>query len=198
MRIIAGKFKGMTLYKPKGKKTRPLRDMVRESIFNFLNHSNKISFQLERSNILDLYSGTGSFGLECTSRGADKVVFIEKEKEAIKILEKNIKKLKAEDKTKIFSGDVFSLIKKHDRTLFDCLSDLKLDLIFCDPPFKDANINDLIELIITKNLLKKNGIIILHTHKNAKEKFTFCFKVIDKRVYGLSKIIFGRPLLPLF
>ena len=80
MRIIAGKFKGITLYSPKDKKIRPLKDMVRESIFNFLIHSNKISFLLEKSNILDLYSGTGSFGLECISRQAAGVIFIEKEK----------------------------------------------------------------------------------------------------------------------
>ena len=71
---------------------------------------------------------------------------------------------------------------------------MKFDLIFCDPPFGSANINDLIELIITKDLLKKNGIIILHRHKNTKEKLTIYFKVIDERVYGLSKIIFGKFL----
>jgi len=194
MRIIAGKFKRITLYGSKDKKIRPLKDMVKESIFNFLIHSNKISLQLEQANVLDLYSGTGSFGLECISRGAAEVIFIEKEKEAIKILEKNIEKLKVKNKTKIFSGDVFHVIKKHDKTLFDWLHNMKFDLVFCDPPFKDININDLIELIITKDLLKKNGIIILHRHKNTKEKLTIYFKVIDKRVYGLSKIIFGKPL----
>ena len=194
MRIIAGKFKGNKLYTPTDKNIRPLKDMVKESIFNFLTHSNKILFRLEQSNVLDLYSGTGSFGLECISRGATKVIFVEKEKEAIKILKKNIKKLKVEDETKIFSYDVFNIIKNHDKVLFDWSSDMKLDLIFCDPPFKDTNINNLIELIIAKDLLKKNGIIILHRHKNTKEKFTVYFKVIDKRVYGLSKIIFGKPL----
>ena len=74
---------------------------------------------------------------------------------------------------------------------------MKFDLIFCDPPFKDTNITDLIELIITKNLLKKNGILILHRHKNTKEKLTIDFKVIDKRLYGQSKIIFGKTLAPL-
>ena len=88
MRIIAGKYKGIKLYAPINKKTRPLKDMVRESIFNFLIHSNKISFELTRSNILDLYSGTGSFGLECLSRESNKVFFVEKEKEAINILKK--------------------------------------------------------------------------------------------------------------
>ncbi len=194
MRIVAGKFKGITLYEPKDKKTRPLKDMVKESIFNFLNHSNKISFQLEKANVLDLYSGTGSFGLECMSRQAAQVIFIEKEKEATKILEKNIEKLKVKDETKIFFGDVFYVIKKHDKAFSGWPPDMKFDLIFCDPPFKDTNINNLIELIITTDLLKKNGIIILHRHKNSKEKLTIHFKVIDKRVYGLSKIIFGKPL----
>ena len=192
MRIIAGKFKGIKLYAPKDKKIRPLKDMVRESIFNFLIHSNKILFQLEQSNVLDLYSGTGSFGLECVSRGAAEVVFIEKEKKAIKILERNIKKLNVEGKTKIFSDDVFNVIKKYDKFFFDQLSDMKLDLIFCDPPFKDTKINDLIKLIISKNILKKNGIIVLHRHKNTEERLTIDFKIVDKRVYGLSKIIFGK------
>ena len=94
MRIISGIFKGITLYGPKDKKIRPLKDMVRESIFNFLTHSNKILFSLEKSNVLDLYSGTGSFGIECLSRKTDKVVFIEKGREALEILQKNIEKIK--------------------------------------------------------------------------------------------------------
>ena len=182
MRIIAGKFKGIKLHAPSDKKIRPLKDMVRESILNFLTHSNKIVFQLKKSNVLDLYSGTGSFGLECISRGANKVVFIEKEKEAIKILEKNIKKLEVKNETKIFFGNVFNIIKNYDENLFDCTSNSKFDLIFCDPPFKDKNIDDLIKLIIVKDLLKKNGIIILHRHKNAKENFTVYFNEIESRL----------------
>ena len=192
MRIIAGKFKRIVLYRSTNKKIRPLKDMVRENIFNFLTHSNKISFQLEQSNVLDLYSGTGSFGLECLSRQANKVIFIEKEKKAAKILEKNIEKLAGKNKTEIHLDNVFDAIEKINKYQYAYLNNLQYDLIFCDPPFKDTNINKLIELIIIKNLIKKNGIIILHRHKNAKEKFTVFFKVIDKRVYGLSKIIFGK------
>ena len=197
MRIVAGKFKKTNLYGPKDKKIRPLKDMVKESIFNILTHSNEISLSLEQSTVLDLYSGTGSFGLECISRQAARVVFVEKENEAIKILENNIKKLKVKDKTKVFSGDVFHVIKKNDKILSNWFADMKFDLIFCDPPFKDTNITDLIELIITKNLLKKNGIIVLHRHKSSKEKLTPYFKIIDERFYGLSKIIFGKTLAPL-
>ena len=77
MRIISGDLKGSTLYISKDKTTRPLKDLVRESIFNLLAHSSKISFELKRSSVLDLYSGTGSFGLECLSRRAQNVYFIE-------------------------------------------------------------------------------------------------------------------------
>ena len=194
MRIIAGKLKGTVLHMPKNKNTRPLKDLTRESIFNLLIHSNKISLQLEESNILDLYAGTGSFGLECLSRQAKSVCFVEKGKDAIEILEKNIEKLKVKDETKIFFGDVFYVIEKHDKEFSDWPPDMKFDLIFCDPPYKDTNINNLIELIITTDLLKKNGIIILHRHKNTEEKLTIHFKIIDERVYGLSKIILGKPL----
>ena len=197
MRIIAGKFKGMTLYAPAGKKTRPLKDMVRESIFNFLNHSNKILFKLEKSNVLDLYSGTGSFGLECLSRQVEEVIFIEKEKRAFGILEKNIEKLKVKNRSKIFFEDVFNVIEKQDKKPFSLSRHLKFDLIFCDPPFEDTNINRLIKLIFRKNLLSKNGIIIIHRHKKTKDKLSNYFKIIDERLYGISKIIFIQLSAPL-
>ena len=147
MRIIAGKLKGLTLHIPKDKITRPLKDIARESIFNLLTHSNKILLQLKQSNVLDLYAGTGSFGLECLSRQAKSVCFIEKKKDAIEILEKNIKKLKVKNKIKIFFNDIFELIEKQNTFKS------KLDLIFRDPPFKNTNIEKLIELIFNKNLL---------------------------------------------
>ena len=188
MRIIAGKLKGTILHLPKDKNTRPLKDLVRESIFNLLSHSNKISLKFEHSNILDLYAGTGSFGLECLSRQASSVYFVEKKREAIEILEKNIKKLGVKNKIKIFLSDIFELIEKEK------ISKSKFDLIFCDPPFKDINIEKLINLIFNKNLMNKNGIIILHRNKNTKEKLPNCFKIIDERIYGISKIIFGKFL----
>jgi len=186
MRIIGGKLKGSVLYIPKNKNTRPLKDLTKESIFNLLNHSNKIAFRLDGSNILDLYSGIGSFGLECLSRQANYVYFVESQKFALEILKKNIKKLKIEKRTKIFFDDVFDLIKKKK------FLRLKFDLIFCDPPFKNRNTQKLIELIFKNNLLDKNGIIILHRNKFIKEKFPGYFNMLDERVYGVSKIIFGN------
>ena len=188
MRIIAGKLRGSTLYLSKNKNTRPLKDLTRESVFNLLTHSKKIAFQLEKSNVLDLYAGTGSFGLECLSRQANYVCFIEKEKAVIEILEKNIEKLKLKNKTKIFSNDVFTLIEK--KNIFVS----QFHLIFCDPPFKNTNIEKLIELVFSRNLLQKNGIIIIHRNKNTKEKLPDYFKILDERMYGMSKIIFGKFL----
>jgi len=187
MRIIAGKLKSISLKIIKNKNTRPLKDLVKESIFNLLTHSNKILFKFENSTILDLYSGTGSFGLECLSRGSDIVYFVEKNKEALQILEHNIKNLNMKNNTKVYSSDVFSIIKKEN-----LLS--KFDLIFCDPPFKTEEIEKLIKLISNKNLLKKNGILILHRNKSVKEKLPKYFKIIDERTYGVSKITFGQFL----
>ena len=75
MRIIGGKFKSKKLYLPEDKNTRPLKDLVKESIFNLIHHSNKINIKIENSNILDLFSGSGSFGLECLSRGSGDIYF---------------------------------------------------------------------------------------------------------------------------
>ena len=163
MRIIAGKFKGNKLYLPKNKNTRPLKDQAREAIFNLLIHSNKVFFKLEKSNILDLYSGTGSFGLECLSRSADRVLFIEKDNSAVKVLKKNIYKLKLEKKTNVYVDDVVETIKNQNLFLS------KFDLIFCDPPFKNLNVKNLVRLISDKNLLKDDGILVLHRRKNSKE-----------------------------
>ena len=112
MRIIAGKMKGSKLYLPKTKNTRPLKDLARESIFNLLMHSNDILFKFKNSLILDLFSGTGSFGIECLSREAKSVCFVEKEKNILEILKKNIEKFKLQNNVKIFSTDVFDFIKK--------------------------------------------------------------------------------------
>ena len=187
MRIIAGKHKGTNLYLPTNKNTRPLKDMARESIFNLLSHSNKIFFQFRNSNILDLYAGTGSFGLECLSRDAKRVCFVEKGKDISKILEKNIEKLKIKKNTDVFVGDVFDIIKKNNfKTSFN--------LIFCDPPFQNLYIEKLIDLIFTNNLLKKEGIIIIHRNKNTKDILPKYLEIIEERTYGISKISFGKFL----
>ena len=107
MRIISGYLKGKKIDLPKDDFTRPLKDMVKESIFNIIEHSNDISSKLKEAVVLDLFSGTGSFGLECVSRGAKKVIFNENYNSAINILEKNIKNLNCENKCSNFKIRLF-------------------------------------------------------------------------------------------
>ena len=186
MRIISGYCKGKKIYLPKDKKTRPLRDIVKESIFNILNHSNNLSFRIEDSEVLDLFSGSGSFGLECISRGAKKVFFGENYAEAIKILKKNINFLNCEDKSLLIELDCFEIdnfLKK---------SNQKFDLIFLDPPFKEKKVNLLLLKILDLKILKKNGIIIIHRENVKSDQFTEKFKILESRSYGISKIIFGN------
>ena len=93
MRIISGKLKGKSISFLKSSTTRPLKDSVKESIFNIITHSKLLDLKIEKSSILDLYSGFGSFGLECISRGAEKITFVEKNNNIAKILKKNLSSL---------------------------------------------------------------------------------------------------------
>ena len=90
MRIISGKSKGKKIFDPKDINTRPLKDLTKESIFNIIIHSNKLNLELENSNVLDLFSGVGSFGLECLSRGSKNVTFVENYNNVLPILKKKL------------------------------------------------------------------------------------------------------------
>ena len=94
MRIISGSFRGKNILEPKDNKTRPLKDLTKESIFNIIMHSNKFKISFTNSYVLDLFSGVGSFGIECLSRGVKKVIFIENYTGVIHILKKNLLALK--------------------------------------------------------------------------------------------------------
>ena len=186
MRIIAGYLKGRKITLPNDKYTRPLKDLTKESIFNILQHSTLINITLEKSKILDMFSGVGSFGLECISRGAKKVVFLENYTEAIKILKRNIKDLNCENKAKIISKNIFYI---KSLNLFE---EEKFEIIFLDPPYKEKRLNNLLDDIISLKLLKNNGIIIIHRHKKEKEIYPKNFNILKIKTYGISKIVFGK------
>ena len=185
MRIISGTFKGKKILQPLDKTTRPLKDLTKESIFNIIKHSNLLKIEVENSKVLDLFSGVGSFGLECLSRGASNVFFYENYKSVLKILKKNVEILKFNEKISIIEKDIF------DKNNFIKLKN-KFEIIFMDPPFKEKNIFNLVENIIELNLLKKKGIIIIHRHKKEKDNFPKNFNILLKKTYGISKIIFGN------
>ena len=183
MRIISGTFKGKKIFEPKDIKTRPLKDLTKESIFNIINHSNKFKVRLAGANVLDLFSGVGSFGIECLSRGASKVIFVENYKSVISILKKNLTSLEPTNNYKIFEKDIYKI-----NTLL-ILNQL-FDIIFLDPPYKDKNLERVFDTIHKGNILKKNGIIILHRHKRDTDIIPNNFKVIEEKQYGISKINF--------
>ena len=183
MRIISGNFKGKKILEPKDVYTRPLKDLTKESIFNIINHSNKFKVKIEGSVILDLFSGVGSFGIECLSRKVDKVYFVENYKNVLPILKKNLSSLKSIDNFEIIEKDIYNEdIFKNFNQIFD--------IIFLDPPYKDKNIEKTLVKIKTSNILKNNGVLILHRHKKEKENFSDEIKIIEEKIYGISKIIF--------
>jgi len=184
MRIIGGTHKGTKILESFDKNTRPLKDLVKESILNILEYSKDSRIELKNSLILDLFSGTGSFGLECISRGAAKVYFVENYIPSLEILYKNIKKLKCEKKTTVFNKDVFSFFENKE------IKNEKLDLIFLDPPYKEENIEIILENIVKLKLLKDSGLIVLHRHKKSKDNIDNKFNIKRSVKYGISKIIF--------
>ena len=110
MRIIGGNFKGKKILDPQDKQTRPLKDLTKESIFNILKHSNKFSIKIENSIILDLFSGVGSFGLECLSRGAKYVTFVENYSGVLPVLKRNLSNLKIEGKYQVINDNILNKI----------------------------------------------------------------------------------------
>ncbi len=187
MRIISGSFKGKKILIPKDKKTRPLKDLTKESIFNVIKHSNKFKIEFSNSLVLDLFSGVGSFGIECLSRGVKKVIFIENYSFVLPLLKKNISNLKLINNYEIIEKNIYN------DNIFPKL-DYKFDIIFLDPPYKDSNLENLFIKIENYKILKKNGIIILHRHKNDKESIPLNFKLIEEKKYGISKIFFFSNL----
>ena len=186
MRIISGIFKGKKIFEPEDKVTRPLKDLVKESIFNIINHSNKFEMQISNSIILDLFSGVGSFGLEAISRGASYTVFVENYPQVLKILKNNISNLKYDNKSKVIDIDAFKI----NKNIFK--ENLKFQIIFCDPPYKEKKIKLLLENIIEMDVLDKNGIIIIHRRKGDLDIYPKKFKIINTKNYGLSSFVFGR------
>ncbi|MDA9681278.1 16S rRNA (guanine(966)-N(2))-methyltransferase RsmD [Candidatus Pelagibacter sp.] len=183
MRIISGSFKGKKISDPKDIKTRPLKDLTKESIFNIIKHSNKLKVNLTNSNVLDLFSGVGSFGIECLSRDAKKVVFVENYSGVLPILKKNLKNLQFIENYMIIEKDIYN------SDIFLKLED-KFDIIFLDPPYRNKNLDKVLIDIDEQKILKKNGIIIVHRHKNEPDSLPKNFEIIDEKKYGISKIIF--------
>ena len=183
MRIISGTLKGKSINFLKNKNTRPLKDSVKESIFNILNHSNLIKTDIQNANILDLYSGVGSFGIESLSRNAKRVTFIEKDINASNILKENLKKLSILQKSKIFTDKIENVLNRLEE---------KFNIFFLDPPFADENYFLNLKLIKNRKIFEENHIVIIHREKRSKENFGNILHIVETKQYARSKIFFGK------
>ena len=185
MRIISGFLKGKKMNFLKSSTTRPLRDFVKESTFNIIKHSNLINIPMKNTNVLDLYSGVGSFGIECISRGSKNVIFVENDNNALTVLEKNIEDLKIEKKSKIYKTKIVSFLNHINEKN-------KFEIIFFDPPFSENFFIEELKIIKNSNIYKKKHIVVIHREAKSKDKLTEIINIIMIKEYGRSKIIFGN------
>lgn len=174
MRIISGKFKGRTITSPNSRYIRPMTDRVRVNLFDIL--TNKIDFTGIK--VLDSYSGSGSLGLECLSRGADEVHFVERNFIIYKNLVKNIESLNIEAQCKIFKMEAikFSRMEEHGQ----------YDLIFADPPFFKDDIYEVVENLLANNFLAEDGKIIVQRSIQTREKDKLNFEMEPFKIIGDS------------
>jgi 16S rRNA (guanine966-N2)-methyltransferase len=177
MRIIAGNLRGQRLYAPKGRKTRPTSDRVREAIFNILGEISEIK-------VLDLFAGSGALSLEALSRGAQKAVLVDNSSEAKDIILKNAANLHLTEKIKLINLPVERGIKKLAGTE-------SFDIIFADPPYSIEvdQAENLIYKIRDLSLLSKEGIIIFEI-SSKKDLKKMPFKIINEKKYGDTKVYF--------
>jgi 16S rRNA (guanine966-N2)-methyltransferase len=180
MRIISGKYKSRIIQTVDNLNTRPVTDRIKESIFNILVHN----FSIENKNVLDLYAGSGSFGLEAISRGAKKTIFIESSPESYKILLQNIKSLDCSINSKPVKTDVKSFLEGNTD---------KFDLIFCDPPFKNENTELIVKNIIEKGMLNDGGLLVFRS--NYKKDFNSTgLEIFREKKIGISYIYIMRKI----
>lgn len=183
MRIIGGTARGTKLFTLEGDTTRPTLDRVKESLFNIIQN------EIQESVFLDLFSGSGSIGLEALSRGARKVIFCDNSKNAIKIINKNIEKIHVKDKIEIYNISFTELLKNQIRE--------KIDIAYIDPPYKTDYIYQSLRIIIENEILNHDGLIILETdeEKRVLEQIKdLKINVIDKRKYGRAHLIFLKEI----
>jgi 16S rRNA (guanine966-N2)-methyltransferase len=168
IRIISGKFGGRKIEAPDNRRTHPMGERVRNAMFN------SIGTEIQGAEVLDAFAGTGSVGLEAISRGARSVTFVERDKIAAKILDKNIVLLGASEQSE--------LIRTSVNNWLETKSEGKYDIIFADPPYHDLQLSTVSRLF---GLLKPNGLMVLsHTGRGEGPNLENGIVVVDNRSYG--------------
>ena len=181
MRVISGKARGLKLNAPKNQDVRPTTDRVKESLFNMIN-----SYIMD-SNILDLFAGTGSLGIECLSRGAKNCVFVDKSKDSINIVRSNVKKARVENESTILNVDFKDAVKRLST------QNQKFDVIFMDPPYYENMFIECLKSIDKFNLLDEDGIIVVeHDTKDLFEDSIGRLNKSREKKYGNTTLTFYK------
>lgn len=187
MRIIGGSLKNKTLLVPKGPFVRPTSSMVRESVFNICQN------YIADTAFLDLFAGSGAMGIEALSRGAAHATFVDREKEAVKCVDKNLEQLNLTKQGNAICGDVLDVLSKLHKL------QKKFDLIYVDPPYgKELRENDqkvtyslqILKLIDEYQLLNDEGHLFIEDIKNAlgQSYQPIHLELIDQRRMGRTNL----------
>ncbi len=171
MRVITGSARGRKLKTPEDYDIRPTTDNVKESLFNI------IQFDIEGRRVLDLFAGTGQLGIECLSRGAREAVFVDKSREAVKIVKENLKSCGLH--ATVVQQDALSFLKGCGR----------FDLIFIDPPYDAGLYESVLETVNSIDILSDGGIIICESRKDrAMPPMREPYKKGREYIYGKVKL----------
>lgn len=182
MHVIAGSARGCKLKAPEGMDTRPITSKIKESLFNIW------QMKVVDASFLDLFSGSGSVGIEALSRGASRVVFVEKNRKAINIINDNLKYCHFDRGVEVYQDDVFNRILKLQN------DGSKFDIIYLDPPFTvDEIFYPVMEEVSKANILENDGVLAIRTTKEKVmlDEFNNLVKFREKR-YGLSTMHFYK------
>ena len=167
--IIAGKYKGRKLYNVKDLPVRPTQAKIRKSIFQILE-------PFDGMDVLDLYAGVGTLGIEAMSRGASRVVFVEKNRRVFEVLRKNIELFES-DQCDLFLTDALQFLNRAKNQYFD--------IIFADPPYTKVSFHKIKEKV--KNTLKPGGILCMEMKKEPIDEPN-----IRVKHYGNTQMVFWR------
>ena len=183
MRIVAGKFRGMSIEAPKGLETRPTSDKVRQALFNVLEHGAP-RFKFEGARVLDLFAGSGALGLEALSRGARFALFVEDDSAARAAIRRNVETLGLTGVTKIWRRDATSLGEAGTLQPFD--------LIFCDPPYGKGLGEKALAAAIAGGWVGGEAVAALEERAGTEIAWPAPFQEIDRRRYGDTEIALAR------
>lgn len=170
MKVISGIYKGKKIEIPNKDITRPTMDRVKESLFATINK------YLKEAVILDLFGGSGALSFEALSNGASYAYIVENSSESVKVISKNINNLGIECKVKLIKDDAIKWLKR---------ANIKVDIIFLDPPYNNDLLKKSLEIIKNIDILNENGIVVCEHEKI----ISFInFNIIKQKKYGQKYI----------